>query len=83
MDEDKLQSATFCCRPEEWFDRLPLVSQAFLAHHHRPIVTVSYAQSVDGSIATRNREPLQFSGSTRSKAGGPNSSPAAATGAAW
>jgi riboflavin-specific deaminase-like protein len=34
----------------------------FLAEHHRPLVTVSYAQSVDGSIATRNREQLRLSG---------------------
>ena len=61
MDEEKVQAGTFACRPEAWFERLPLVSQAFLARHHRPLVTVSYAQSVDGSIATRNREPLQFS----------------------
>jgi riboflavin-specific deaminase-like protein len=51
----------FCCCPEEWFDMLPLVSQAFLARHQRPLVTVSYAQSVDGSIATRNRGQLQLS----------------------
>jgi len=61
MDQEKVQAATLACRPETWFERLPLVSQAFLAHHHRPLVTVSYAQSVDGSIATRNREPLQLS----------------------
>ncbi|MDJ0666835.1 MAG: RibD family protein [Desulfobacterales bacterium] len=28
----------------------------------RPFVTVSYAQSIDGSIATRNRRPLPLSG---------------------
>ncbi len=50
------------CHQEEWFDRLPLLSGQFLARHHRPLVTVSYAQSVDGSIATRNREQLQLSG---------------------
>jgi riboflavin-specific deaminase-like protein len=53
MDEEKVVEA--------WLDRLPLVSQAFLERHHRPLVTISYAQSVDGSIATRNREPLQLS----------------------
>ncbi len=61
MDDEKVQTAMLACRPEAWFERLPLVSQAFLARHHRPLVTVSYAQSVDGSIATRNREPLQLS----------------------
>lgn len=50
------------CRQQEWFDRLPLLSQEFLDRHHRPLVTVSYAQSIDGSIATRNREQLQLSG---------------------
>ena len=75
MDEDKFPAAplhqngrtpptvegAFSCRPEEWFDRMPLASRAFLARHHRPLVTISYAQSVDGSIATRNRGPLQLS----------------------
>lgn len=49
-------------RQQEWFDRLPVLSKEFLARHHRPLVTVSYAQSIDGSIATRNREQLQLSG---------------------
>jgi 3,4-dihydroxy 2-butanone 4-phosphate synthase/GTP cyclohydrolase II len=35
---------------------------AFRARHKRPFITVSYAQSVDGSIATRKRLPLQLSG---------------------
>ncbi len=30
-------------------------------HSQRPFVTVSYAQSIDGSIATRNRRPLPIS----------------------
>ena len=47
---------------EEWFERLPLLSRECLDRHQRPLVTVSYAQSVDGSIATRNRKPLQLSG---------------------
>jgi len=47
---------------DQWFDRLPLLAEQFLAEHHRPLVTVSYAQSVDGSIATRNREQLRLSG---------------------
>ncbi len=50
-----------CCQ-DEWFERLPALSGQFLDHHQRPLVTVSYAQSVDGSIATRNREQLQLSG---------------------
>jgi len=47
---------------EHWFDQLPCRSEEFLAQHKRPLVTVSYAQSVDGSIATRNREQLRLSG---------------------
>jgi riboflavin-specific deaminase-like protein len=31
-------------------------------HPDRPLVTVSYAQSIDGSIATRRRRPLSISG---------------------
>ncbi|MGB3211756.1 MAG: RibD family protein [Desulforhopalus sp.] len=46
---------------EEWLDQLPILSKKFLERHRRPLVTVSYAQSVDGSIATSNREPLQLS----------------------
>lgn len=75
MDEEKLQSATLCrenetegavagrsvCLPEEWFDRLSRLAGEFLGRHRRPLVTVSYAQSVDGSIATRNREQLRLS----------------------
>jgi len=75
MDEDKLQGTMLCrdsktpatvagetgCHPEGWFDRLPHLSESFLERHHRPLVTVSYAQSVDGSIATRNREQLRLS----------------------
>jgi riboflavin-specific deaminase-like protein len=49
------------CLLEEWFDRLPHLSEVILARHHRPLVTVSYAQSVDGSIASRNREQLRLS----------------------
>ena len=48
---------------EGWLERLPQLSDAFLRQHHRPLITVSYAQSVDGSIATRNREQLQLSSS--------------------
>lgn len=49
------------CQQQAWFDRLPDLSEEFLDRHHRPLVTVSYAQSVDGSIAARNRQQLQLS----------------------
>ena len=76
MDEDNLHGSALChsgetpvtiteessCYPKTWFDRLPHLSQRFLTRHHRPLVTVSYAQSVDGSIATRNHEQLRLSG---------------------
>ena len=45
----------------EWFDQLAVLSNNCFDRHDRPHVTVSYAQSVDGSIATRNREQLQLS----------------------
>jgi len=75
MDKDQPQGANPCggrkpiatatgqpsCHPEDWFDRFPRLSEEFLDRHHRPLVVVSYAQSVDGSIATRNREQLQLS----------------------
>ena len=48
-------------RQEEWFSRWPCEAEEFLERHQRPLVTVSYAQSVDGSIATRNREQLRLS----------------------
>ncbi len=47
--------------PDQWFAQWPRQAEEFLARHHRPLVTVSYAQSVDGSIATRNREQLRLS----------------------
>ena len=47
---------------DEWFERLPRLAEEFLEQHGRPLVTVSYAQSVDGSIAGRNREQLLLSG---------------------
>ena len=50
------------CRPDRWFAEWPRQAEKFLDHHHRPLVAVSYAQSVDGSIATRNREQLRLSG---------------------
>jgi GTP cyclohydrolase II len=37
-------------------------AKAFRAKHKRPFITVSYAQSVDGSIASKNRLPIQLSG---------------------
>jgi 3,4-dihydroxy 2-butanone 4-phosphate synthase/GTP cyclohydrolase II len=37
-------------------------AKAFRARHKRPFITVSYAQSVDGSIASENRLPIQLSG---------------------
>ncbi len=46
---------------EAWLDRLPILSEEFFDCHHRPLVIVSYAQSVDGSIATRNRQTLRLS----------------------
>lgn len=47
---------------EKWFDDLPQRAYTFLENHQRPLVTVTYAQSIDGSIATRNRKQLQLSG---------------------
>jgi riboflavin-specific deaminase-like protein len=35
---------------------------AFRRHKGRPFVTVSYAQSIDGSIASRTRQPIRLSG---------------------
>jgi riboflavin-specific deaminase-like protein len=37
-------------------------SREFCLKHQRPFIALSYAQSVDGSIATRNRQPLRLSG---------------------
>ena len=37
-------------------------AEAFRINHNRPFITVSYAQSVDGSIASLNRSPIQLSG---------------------
>jgi 3,4-dihydroxy 2-butanone 4-phosphate synthase/GTP cyclohydrolase II len=37
-------------------------ADAFRIKHNRPFITVSYAQSVDGSIATRSRQPIGLSG---------------------
>ena len=46
---------------EEWFDRLPYLAKNFFDQHQRPLVIISYAQSIDGSIASRNSKPLQLS----------------------
>lgn len=37
-------------------------ARAFRLKSNRPFITVSYAQSVDGSIATKSRQPLGLSG---------------------
>lgn len=49
------------CHQEHWFSQWPRLAEEFLVRRHRPMVTVCYAQSVDGSIATRNRDQLQLS----------------------
>jgi GTP cyclohydrolase II len=37
-------------------------AEAFRIKNNRPFITVSYAQSVDGSIATKSRQPIGLSG---------------------
>ena len=37
-------------------------AEAFRMTENRPFVTISYAQSVDGSIATRKKEQIHLSG---------------------
>ena len=37
-------------------------ADAFRIKNKRPFITVSYAQSIDGSIATRSRQPIGLSG---------------------
>lgn len=37
-------------------------AEAFRIKNKRPFITVSYAQSVDGSIATKSRKPIGLSG---------------------
>ncbi|NNL77039.1 MAG: RibD family protein [Desulfobacterales bacterium] len=39
-----------------------LNAKAFRRVNNRPFITISYAQSVDGSIAARNRQPIHLSG---------------------
>lgn len=46
---------------EEWFDQLPGLARDFFDQHQRPLVTISYAQSIDGSIASQTSKPLQLS----------------------
>ncbi len=46
---------------EEWFDQLPGLAKDFFDQHHRPLVIISYAQSIDGSIASQTSKPLQLS----------------------
>lgn len=38
------------------------MAEAFRIENNRPLITISYAQSVDGSIAARDRRPIQLSG---------------------
>ncbi len=51
------------CDQARWFGEWPRLAEEFLRRHKRPLVTVSYAQSVDGSIASRAREQLLLSSS--------------------
>jgi 3,4-dihydroxy 2-butanone 4-phosphate synthase/GTP cyclohydrolase II len=37
-------------------------AKAFRIKHKRPFITVSYAQSIDGSIAAKSRRPMRLSG---------------------
>jgi riboflavin-specific deaminase-like protein len=46
---------------EAWFDSLPQLADDFHRRHQRPLVTLSFAQSLDGSIATWNRKQLALS----------------------
>ncbi len=48
-------------RSLEDLERCLAVASSFRARHRRPFVVLSYAQSVDGSIAGRNRERIQLS----------------------
>lgn len=43
------------------FERRLAAARRFRQRQGRPFVTISYAQSIDGSIATRQREPLALS----------------------
>ncbi len=46
----------------EAFESCLAGAEAFRIKNNRPFITVSYAQSVDGSIATRSRQPIGLSG---------------------
>jgi 3,4-dihydroxy 2-butanone 4-phosphate synthase/GTP cyclohydrolase II len=46
----------------EAFARRLAAARRFRQRRGRPFVTISYAQSIDGSIATRQRQPLALSG---------------------
>ena len=46
---------------ESWFESLPQLADDFHRRHQRPLVTLSYAQSLDGSIATWKRKQLALS----------------------
>ena len=46
---------------EAWFESLPQLAADFHRRHRRPLVTLSFAQSLDGSIATWNRKQLALS----------------------
>ena len=50
-----------CPEMQAWFEELPARAEAFFARRGRPLVTLSYAQSIDGSIASRSRQQLQLS----------------------
>ncbi len=44
-----------------WLEEWPSRAEAFFQRHRRPLVTVSYAQSIDGCIASRSRQQLLLS----------------------
>ncbi len=46
----------------EKFESCVAGAEAFRIKNNRPFITVSYAQSVDGSIASRSRQPIGLSG---------------------
>ena len=46
----------------ECLERQMQNTAAFRSRHNRPFITLSYAQSIDGSIASRNKEPIALSG---------------------
>ncbi len=53
--------AADCPKMQAWFEEWPDRAEGFYALRQRPLVTVSYAQSVDGSIASHSRQQLQLS----------------------